>query len=78
MIGSIFAVITPPPISDCLSRIGLVLGLVGMIVPVCILFDIINPRSSFFTDWLSDVFFGPLGLAVAMAFCYWPLISEVL
>jgi len=78
MINSIFAVITSPLISDCLWRIGLVLGLVMMIVPVCILFDIINPRSSSFTDWLSDIFFGPLGLAVAMAFCYWPLISEVL
>lgn len=78
MSGSILAVITSPPISDCLWRIALVLGLVGLIAPVCILFNIISPRSSFFMDWLLDVAFGPLGLAAAMAFCYWPLISEVL
>lgn len=71
-------IFSTPPISECLWRIVLVFSILLACLPVVIVLDLVCGGRNSIVDGFKAVVFGPLGLFVAMAFCYWPLIAEVL
>lgn len=72
------SILTTPPISDCLWRLVLVLGLVFCGLSLCGVLDLLSTRRPFLSSAYIDLVCGPVGTLGAMTFVYWPLISEVL
>lgn len=73
-------ILTTPPMSECISRIFLVFFILLACIPVAILLDAVLGGRGYnsIIDGFISVVFGTPGLVLAMAFCYWPLIAEVL
>lgn len=67
-----------PPVSECLWRI-LFMFLCGVaMLPLAIVLDLTLGYRSDLVDLLRRFLFSPVTFILCMAFCYWPLITEVL
>lgn len=76
--SSLREIMTIPPMSECFSRLLLVSLILFACAPVVVLLDFAFGGRNNIIDGFKSVVFGAPGTLLVLAFCYWPLIAEVL